>query len=188
MKRLLSFAALLVAACGSPTQPPVEPAAPSAVAEAAWPEADPADVRTLDGILQAYYEVVSGPAGDARDWDRDKSLHVPGALVVITRSGDDGGVVVDRMTISEYHDRQPGPAASAFYEYEIHRVVQERGTTVHVWSTYEHTSTPGGAPEGRGINSIELVWDGARYWITSWSYDGRDDAPPVPAEYLPSAS
>ncbi len=41
----------------------------------------PEDVQTLDGIIKAYYEVVSGPAGESADRARDESLHHPAALV-----------------------------------------------------------------------------------------------------------
>jgi hypothetical protein len=55
----------------------------------------------------------------------------------------------------------------------------------HVWSTYEWRTTDDGSVGGRGVNSIHLVYDGSRWWITSWMFDGRNGAPPVPAEYLP---
>ncbi len=176
---------VLVSACGSGDS--ATDASTEAPAEAAWPTPIPSDVSTLDGIMRAYYEVVSGPAGQVRDWNRDKSLHLPGAQVVITRTAEDGSLRIDQMTISDYHDRQPGPAQNAFYEVEINRLVRQHGSTVHVWSTYEYRSTPDGPAEGQGVNSIELIWDGTRYWIASWGYDGRMDAPPVPSEYLPAA-
>ncbi len=44
-------------------------------------EADPADVGTLDDIIRAYYEVISGPAGESPDRLRDRTLHLPNALV-----------------------------------------------------------------------------------------------------------
>ena len=34
----------------------------------------PEDVSTIDGMIKAYYEVVSGPAGRPRQWDRDATL------------------------------------------------------------------------------------------------------------------
>ncbi|MBO6574525.1 MAG: hypothetical protein JJ896_03840 [Rhodothermales bacterium] len=147
-----------------------------------WPVPDSADVSTLDGIMRAYYEVVSGAAGSARDWDRDKSLHIPGALVVITGAVGDS-VAIRPVTISEWHERSGPVQQNGFFEYEIARQVRQHGSTVHVWSTYEWKSTPDGPVGGQGINSIEMVWDGERFWITSWGFDGRGT--PVPLEYLP---
>ncbi len=143
------------------------------------------DVATLDGLLKAYYEVVSGPAGQPRQWARDRSLHHPDAQVVIVDDGPDGTAVAQVMTLADYHARSAGLAERGFFEYEIHRQVQRHGAVAHVWSTYEWRTTEDGPVGGRGVNSIQVFHDGARWWITSWMYDGRRDAPPVPAEYLP---
>ena len=143
-----------------------------------------ADVSTLDGIIQAYYEVVSGPAGQPRDWERDRSLHHPQAHVVILGGSEDTGIVPRMMTLAEYHESASGLSDVGFFEYEISREVQRHGPMVHVWSTYEFKSTEDGPVGGRGINSIRLFHDGTRWWITSWMFDGRSDASPVPLEYL----
>ncbi|NNE68752.1 MAG: hypothetical protein HKN29_00160 [Rhodothermales bacterium] len=156
--------------------------APALSQEVDWPEAAPEDVETLDGIMRAYYEVVSGAEGDPAEWERDKSLHIPEALVVITSARGDS-VVFRPISISDWHANSGPVRARSFYEYEISREVRQHGSTVHVWSTYEWKSAPDGPVGGRGINSIEMVWDGSRYWITSWSFDGRGT--PVPLEYMP---
>src|SRR3954452_20665591 len=51
------------------------------------PEANPADVESIDAIIKAAYEVISGPAGQARDWDRERSLFWPGARLIPTSRG-----------------------------------------------------------------------------------------------------
>jgi hypothetical protein len=43
--------------------------------------ADPADVESIGAIMTAVYDVISGDAGEARDWDRFHSLFVPGATL-----------------------------------------------------------------------------------------------------------
>lgn len=145
----------------------------------------PEDVNTLDGIIRAYYEVVSGPAGQLRDWPRDSSLHRPDAQVLIVGDGEDGQPRAQVMTLGEFHQRSADLAERGFFEYEIHRETQIHGAIAHVWSTYEWRTTREGPIGGRGINSIQLYHDGRRWWITSWIFDGRSDAPPVPPRYLP---
>lgn len=140
------------------------------------------DVETIDGIIKAYYEVVSGPAGEPRQVARDKSLHHPDAQVIIIGAGPDGAPRANRMTLEEYHNLGAGQPQPAFFEYEIGRRMQRHGAVAHVWSAYETTDAPGGAPTGRGVNSIQLYHDGARWWITSWIFDGRNIE--VPAEYI----
>lgn len=146
------------------------------------------DVATLDGIMNAYYEVVSGPAGVPRQWERDKSLHIPDAQVVIVRDDSTGVPIGRAITIGQYHEMSGAVASSAFYEYEIHRVTQRHGAVAHVWSTYEWRRDEDGPVAGQGVNTIQLYHDGERWWITSWMFDGRADAPAVPAEYLPAES
>jgi len=165
---------------------PTRLAAQSAGAGDAGDPADarPEDVSTLDAIIRAYYEVVSGPAGEAPDRRRDRSLHHPDALVAIAGTDAAGVPTLRTMTLDGYHDLFGGPRAAGFYEVEIHREVQRFGNVVHVWSTYASSTEPDGEPFARGINSIQLFYDGDRWWITSWVFDGTPGLR-VPARYLP---
>lgn len=144
------------------------------------PRAD--DISSIDGIMIAYYEVVSGPAGEARQVARDKSLHHPDAqIILVTGEGLEG---IGRMTLDEFHAGSATPA-SAFYEWEVARRTERHGNVVHVWSTYAIGSEDRSEITNHGVNSIQMVWDGGRWWITSWIFDARSPAPPVPDEYLP---
>jgi hypothetical protein len=148
--------------------------------------ARPEDVRTLDGIMKAYYDVVSGPVGSRPDIDRDHTLHHPDARITLIDRKADGTATASIVTLDGFYERTGGtaPRKKAFYEREIHRQTQRIGALVHVWSTYESTETTGGKPFSRGINSIQLFWDGARFWITSWVFDDERHGNRVPAEYL----
>ena len=147
--------------------------------------ARPDDVTTLDGIIRAYYEVVSGPAGSMPEIARDHTLHHPGAKVSITGVDGNGEPTIVTGTLSDYYDRVGrGPRPTAFYEEEIHRVVQRFGNIAHVWSTYVYRDTPEGPETGRGINSIQLYHDGDRWWITAWIFDSERAGNPIPGAYL----
>jgi hypothetical protein len=154
-------------------------------AQAPLPEADPQDVATLDDIIRAYYEVVSGPAGERPDRLRDHTLHLPNALVGVPGVTETGERKLQTMTLDEYHDRFGGPRSEGFFEVEIHRVVQRFGNVAHVMSTYAASTTAGGDPFVRGINSIQLTWDGERWWIVSWIFDQEGPGNPIPPEFLP---
>lgn len=147
--------------------------------------AAPEDVRTLDGILRAYYEVVSGPAGGVPDRARDLTLHLPGAVVGLPVTGPDGEPRIATMSVDDYHDRFGAPRAEGFWEREIHREVQRFGNVAHVFSTYASATTPDGEPFSRGINSIQLTWDGERWWIVSWIYDQERAGNTIPDRFLP---
>lgn len=141
------------------------------------------DVKTVDGIINAYYEIVSGPAGSIPDWDRDLAIHIPDAQVIIMSNDSEGNLVANRMTIAGFHERTGNVRKSGFFEYEINRVTQEYGAMTHVWSTYEWKTEEDGPVGGRGINSIQLYHDGDRYWIAAEIFDSRNL--PVPEAYLP---
>jgi hypothetical protein len=158
---------------------------PSVAQAQSYPIAE--DVATLDGIIEAYYEVVSGPAGQPRQWERDRSLHDPEAQIIIIRDDQAGRPVAHIMTLAEFHAESGSLEEQGFFEQEIHRETQRHGAVAHVWSTYEWRLLEEGPAGGRGINSISLYHDGERWWITSWMFDGREDAPSVPPEYLPDS-
>lgn len=133
-------------------------------------EPRPEDVATIDGIIRAYYEVVSGPAGERPDVARDRSLHHPNAWVAIAGVEPPGQAVVRTMTLSEYHGAN-APRREGFWEWETNRVTHRSGNMVHVWSSYASARTPGGEPFDYGVNSITLFFDGTRWWIMGWMFD-----------------
>ncbi len=139
------------------------------------------DVSTLDGIIKAYYDVVSGPEGP-KQTERDRSLHHPSANIMISGVDKSGTRFLKHMTLKEYHDNSSN---APFYEKEIHRVTETFGNITHVWSTYESRKTADGPVTARGINSIQLYNDGERWWVLSWVFDNERKNNPIPANYLP---
>jgi hypothetical protein len=89
------------------------------------------------------------------------------------------------MTLAELYERVGGVREPAFYEQEIHRVTQRFGNIAHVWSTYVTSNTPSGARVNRGISSIQLYFDGSRWWITGWADEGERPGSPIPPAFLP---
>ena len=145
--------------------------------------ADPADVATLDGIMAAFYDIVSHDANEPVDWARDSTLYLADLRFRIAQPTPDGMRVriLDHGAFATLF----GDATEAFYEREVHRVTHRFGPIAQVWSTYEWRTTPDGPAGGRGINAIDLYFDGARWWIGSASWTAETPANPIPAEYLP---
>lgn len=161
-------------------------ALPQAKVEVATVAPRPADVATLDGMIRAYYEVVSGPAGQSRDWARDRTLYIPDLRFVQVDVGKEGRPAPRITSHQEYVDRSDAPLKAGFYEQEIHRVTERFGPIAHVWSTYETRRTEGGPVIARGINSIELFWDGQRWWIANAIWTDETKENPIPKSYLPA--
>jgi hypothetical protein len=128
------------------------------------------DVASVDAILRAYYEVVSGPAGGRVDVARDRSLHHPSAWVAIANKDSAGAPGVRVLTLAAYHGTN-APRREGFWEWETDRVEKRSGNMVHVWSSYATARTQGGTPYARGVNSITLFHDGTRWWIMGWMFD-----------------
>jgi hypothetical protein len=150
-------------------------------------EAEPADVSTLDGIMKAVYDVISGEAGKARDWDRFRSLFHKDARLIPTGKNPQTGVISARVLSPEEYIRRSEPflVQEGFFEREIARRVETYGNIVHVFSTYESRHTAGDkTPFARGINSFQLFNDGTRWWIITIFWEAETKENPIPKKYL----
>lgn len=149
------------------------------------PAARPTDVDSIDHILAAVYDVISGPAGAPRNWDRFRSLFYPGARL-IPSSRDDKGVIAARvLSPDDYVERAKGRfTQEGFYENSIANRIEQWDHLAHVWSTYESRHARGEKPFARGINSFQLLNDGTRWWILSIYWEAEDAAHPLPDQYL----
>lgn len=170
-----------------PSTPPAKAPLPTSIAaHPDWPKANPADVHSVDGILAALYDVISGPPGQQRDWTRMRSLFVPDARLIPTRHSKTGnGADVLPLTVGQYIERAGPALEKGFFERGIHATAESFGDIVHVFSTYESRRTKDGQPFARGINSIQLLKDGDRYWVVTILWDEESPTSPIPAKYLP---
>ncbi len=158
-------------------------AAPSSQ-PASTPAARPADVDTLDHILAAVYDVISGPPGP-RDWDRMRSLFVPGARLIPTRVTPEGNVTANVLTLEEYIQR--GRAfleQNGFFESSVANRVEQWDHIAHVFSTYESRHAKAEKPFARGINSFQFFNDGKRWWVVTIFWEAETPGAPLPEKYL----
>jgi hypothetical protein len=152
------------------------------------PVANPADVESIDAIIAALYDGISGPLGKKRDWDRERSLYYPGARLIPTGNPNtDDRIVPQMLDIDGFIARvEPFFEKSSFYEKEIARKTEHFGQIAHVWSVYESRHDPSDPePFMRGINSIQLFHDGHRWWVVSIYWQQESAKHPIPREYLP---
>jgi hypothetical protein len=184
MKRFaqLGFAAVLA----------LGPFTGSAFAQQAPAAANPvqaraSDVETIDGIVAALYDVISGPAGAPRDWNRMRSLFAPEGGLRAVGARPDGAIVTRVMTVEDYITRNsPHFAKEGFFESEVARTTEVFGQIAHVFTTYESRHAKDGQPFARGINSVQLYNDGKRWWIVNLVWRGEDDKLKLPEKYLKS--
>lgn len=145
------------------------------------------DVSSLDNILDALYAVISGDKGVERDWARFKNLFVEEARLMPSGKNKEGKSGFRIVTPDGYIESSgKWLEENGFHEVEINRKTEEYGSLVHVWSTYEsYHSMADEKPFMRGINSIQLMNDGERWWVLHIYWLGETEALPLPEKYLP---
>jgi hypothetical protein len=148
--------------------------------------ADPKDVASQDALVAALYDVISGPAGQKRNWDRFRSLFLPGARLIPTGIGPDMKGRARVMTPDDYATASgPNLEKNGFFEREISRTSETFGNVTHAFSTYDSKRTAADEkPFARGINSIQLFNDGTRWWVVTVFWDSERKENPIPAKYL----
>jgi hypothetical protein len=160
-----------------------------------------ADVSSVDAIVAAVYDVISGPAGQKRDWERMRSLFAPGARLMPTAPVRPPGAPPDAplkgdepyatrvLDVDGYIERSSKFLEErGFFERETARRVETYGHVAHVWSTYEaRQKSDDPKPFMRGINSIQLMNDGKRWWVVSIFWEAETPRTPLPAKYLKGA-
>jgi len=173
MSRLLCLLPLLIAPvfCRAQFEPVHAPVTPK-----------PEDVKSQDAIIKALYDVISGPIGQKRDWDRMRSLFVPDARMgaaIRTRKGD---IRYIGFTVEKYiADDDKIMTEKGFFEKELRRHSDTWANMTQVFSTYESRwKLEDKKPFERGINSIQLMDDGKRWWVVSIFWQGEDDKAKLP--------
>lgn len=164
-------------------------AALCAVIQAQPREAAPADVASADAIVKAVYDVISGDAGKARDWDRFRSLFYEGARLIPV--GTDPATKKSRAVMLSPEDFIkrfiPNSEKNGFHEREKARRTEVYGHIAHVFSTYESFhSAADKEPFMRGINSFQLFNDGSRWWIITIYWQPETKELPIPKDFLKS--
>lgn len=151
-----------------------------------WPAAKTEDVASVDAVIAALYDVISGPAGEKRDWDRMRSLFIPEGRLVPTFKNPEGQVGYRWWSVDDYiNTAGAGLEKNGFFEVEISRKQETYGTLVHLFSTYEsRRNLDDEEPFARGINSIQLMYDGSRWWIVSVFWLGETEDNSIPGKYL----
>jgi len=186
LRKLTLFCTL--ALVGATLQPAAAQSAPSpaqaATSNTETPVARPADVASMNAIIEAVYDVISGPKGQERDWNRMRSLFAPGARLISARADKDGLTTARVMSLEDYiRVADPKLKQEGFFEREAHRTEDLYGNIAQVFSTYESRHEAGGKPFQRGINSFQLLFDGHRWWVMTIYWQGETPDFPIPKQY-----
>lgn len=189
MTTLTAFAAFGLGGAGQPeaAMPPGHPQVlqndPDIVEP---PEAAPADVESLDAIVKSYYASICGEKGEARDWDRFRSLFQPQAHLIAARPVGEKHSGLFVLSVEDFVGMNKNYfEKGGYFEKEVARRVEVFGNIAQVWSTYEaRNSAAQPDPYLRGIYSFQLLKDGDRWWIVNLYWEFERPGNPLPKKYL----
>lgn len=140
------------------------------------------DTESIDAIIKATYEVISGPAGQ-RDWDRFRNLFDVKAQMGVVFKNKNGEEVFKSFTPEDYiKNNNDFLLKNGFTEKEIHRTTNQYTNLVQVFSTYEFVAD---TKTQRGINSIQLIKQNNRWYIFSLIWEEENENNKIPKNYLP---
>lgn len=144
-------------------------------------------VATLDSTIETLYAVISGDAGEDRNWVLFKHLFHKDAKLIPTGKTKDGDQIARYMTPEDYiNSSGKWLFENGFHEVEINRETHTFGNITQVFSTYESFKSKSDTkPFMRGINSIQLLNDGKRWWIINIYWMQESEKNPIPEDYLP---
>tara|TARA_R110000868_G_scaffold91812_2_gene254388 strand:+ start:2102 stop:2662 length:561 start_codon:yes stop_codon:yes gene_type:complete len=147
---------------------------------------DTSKVKTLDSTIKTLYRTISGEKGVERNWKLFQYLFMPGAKLIPSGKNEKGEYKVRYLKPEDYI-KSSGKwlVENGFFEKELFRTVNTFGNITQVFSTYESFKSETDIyPFMRGINSIQLLFDGNRWWIINiyWAQESKEH--PIPAEYL----
>lgn len=146
------------------------------------------DLGTVNGIIHTLYDIISGPVGQERDWNAFRNLFDENARMYIAVPDKDSGSVLRCITPDQYVERNKSRLADiGFNEDELYRITNTYGAGTQIFSTYEsHFTDKNGEEEiTKGINNIQLYFDGERYFIVTIFWDANAKNIEVPERYLP---
>jgi hypothetical protein len=138
-----------------------------------------ADLASIDRAIRGVYEVISGPPGQKRDFDRMRSMFAPGATMkAIGPKGVRGGTVEDYIARNSAILEKEG-----FTERELGRRVEIWGNLATAWSSYDGRTADGSFHE-RGINSFQLVRVEGRWLVASILWQEEKPEFVLPADMI----
>lgn len=140
----------------------------------------------IQSVITELYAIISGPAGHKPHWEREAELYLPSATMLRTTVDSEGHPQATIMLATEYPENfEKLIAGRAFYEVEVHNIIEVFGNIAHAFSTYEAW---GDADKTiflkRGINSIQFFFDGANWKVVSMIWDDERPGLSVDRKYL----
>ena len=144
------------------------------------------DVSSIQNILTAYYDCISGPIGEKRDFDRLRNLFDPNARLIYSHWNQESTKATNLIfkSVDEFIEKLGYLDKKGFYEHEVSNEIHSFSSVTQVFSTYKFRVEDKSIPNGQGITSYEIFYDGERYWILSMFWAAENAKYKIPKKYL----
>jgi len=142
-------------------------------------------LKNIEDIVKELYSAISFKQSSEINLDRFKKLFKPDTRLIYFSKNSVEQLKLETFVIRLKEQIDKGNIKS-FYEYELTKTIDEFGKIAHVFSTYEAKDSPESLKVlQRGINSIQMIFDDDRWWITSLMWFNEDSKYEIPEKYLP---
>lgn len=142
-------------------------------------------LKNIEDLVKELYSNISFSRASEANFDRFKKLFKPDARLIYFSKNSVEQLKLETFVIRLKEQIDKGNIKS-FYEYELSKTIDKFGKIAHVFSTYEAKELPESLKViQRGINSIQLIFDKERWWITSLMWYNEDSKYEIPEKYLP---
>lgn len=140
----------------------------------------------LDKTIKTLYASISGAAGEQRDTTLIRSMFITEGRLSPIGINKEGRITSRVLTVSQYlSGLMRLTKEKGFFEKELFRKTDIFGNMAHVLSTYQSfQSGDDKVPFQRGINSLQLMYDGTDWKIMSITWNAESEEYPIPQKYL----
>lgn len=142
-------------------------------------------LKHIEDLVKELYLAISFKQSSEINLDRFKKLFKPDTRLIYFSKNSVEQLKLETFVIRLKEQIDKGNIKS-FYEYELTKTIDEFGKIAHVFSTYEAKESPESIKVlQKGINSIQMIFDKERWWITSLMWFNEDSKYEIPEKYLP---
>ncbi|HEX6791531.1 MAG TPA: hypothetical protein VF247_09495 [Candidatus Krumholzibacteria bacterium] len=145
------------------------------------PAADP--LQSPEGVVRELYRLVCVPAGGDTDWNAVRALFIPEAVIVLRVSKDASSTFTLQGWIDDFiaFNTKAKSSERGFEEKIVRMSPMVFRDIAHVLVLYEARMLDWTRPASQGVDSIELIRKGDRWWIAAITNDLPNEEHPVPA-------
>jgi hypothetical protein len=149
---------------------------------------DTTSYSSLNSIIHALYKAVDFKKGETPDWKSFTPLFIKNANLVSVKDDKYLQMSPDDF-VQRFQEQVTSGLLQNFTEKEIHRITEQFGNIVHVFSTYQSDYIMNDKPHHvRGINSIQLIIQKGHYKVLSIMWYEEDASHKIPDKYLPATN